>query len=189
MTNKLHEPYSTRIIKFILKAIWNIIGILIDMIWYVFTNLPKSVSLGLFPFSLIIASGYNPTTIPNDDKAFIIFDTPTPKEQRLKDLKGTTWSRSDIDWYIEESANEYSVSADYMHKIIACESGYVQDIQSKHVFEDGTRERSFGLVQIFQPAHPHIDIEDSKDPEFAIDFLAKNLSHGRESMWSCSRMV
>jgi len=188
MTNKLHEPYSTRIIKFILKAIWTIIGILTNMIWYVFTNLPKSVSLGLFPFSLIIASGYNPTTIPNDDKAFIIFDTPTPKEQRLKELEGTTWSRSDIDWYIEESANEYSVSADYMHKIIACESGYVQDIQSKHVQSYG-QEESFGLSQIHLPAHPHVTYEQATDPEFAIDFLAKNLSHGRASMWSCSRMV
>ena len=52
----------------------------------------------------------------------------------------------------------------------------------------GQREQSFGLVQIHLPAHRTITKEQALDPEFAIDFLAKNLAQGRGTMWSCYKM-
>ena len=81
-----------------------------------------------------------------------------------------------------------------MNTVVNCESQYVTDIQSKHRYKKdrphegvvrGQREQSFGLVQIHLPAHPNVKMEQAVDPEFAIDFLAKNLAQGRGAMWSC----
>lgn len=82
-----------------------------------------------------------------------------------------------------------------MSAIIACESGWNPNIQSKHVYTEknvpkgyrvGDREQSFGLVQIHAPAHPNITKEQALDPEFAIEFLAKNLKAGKHRMWTCA---
>jgi hypothetical protein len=80
-----------------------------------------------------------------------------------------------------------------MKAIVGCESGYVSDVQSNHVYTatnaprgytQGDREESYGLVQIHVPVHP-VTIEQAVLPAFAIDFLAKNVAAGRASMWTC----
>ena len=80
-----------------------------------------------------------------------------------------------------------------MNSIISCESGYNHLIQSHHKYTTtnapkgytvGDRERSFGLVQIHLPVHD-VTMAQALNPEFAIDFLAKNIAKGRASMWSC----
>lgn len=81
-----------------------------------------------------------------------------------------------------------------MDRVIACESGYNPTIQSHHRYKTdrphegvraGEREQSFGLVQIHLPAHPNVSYQEAIDPEFAVDFLAKNLSQGRGGAWTC----
>ena len=95
---------------------------------------------------------------------------------------------------MRKAAKEYGVSAYVMESIISCESGWNPSIQSRHTYSAtnvprgykvGDREQSFGLVQIHAPAHPHVSREQATDPEFAIDFLARNIAVGRASMWSC----
>lgn len=85
-----------------------------------------------------------------------------------------------------------------MEAIIGCESGWDTTIQSHHTYHErnvpkgykvGDREQSFGLVQIHIPAHPSITKEQAKDPEFALEFLAKNLAAGKAGMWTCSKTV
>lgn len=85
-----------------------------------------------------------------------------------------------------------------MDAIINCESQYHPTIQSKHVYKHsdpqrgiyaGGREQSYGLVQIHLPAHPHVSYEEAIDPEFAVEFLAKNIAAGRANMWTCYRKV
>jgi len=85
-----------------------------------------------------------------------------------------------------------------MAGIISCESQWSTAIQSNHRYHEGntpkgynvgTREQSYGLVQIHLPAHPSITKEQATDPEFAVDFLAKNIAAGRASMWSCYKTV
>lgn len=81
--------------------------------------------------------------------------------------------------------------------IINCESQWSTTIQSNHRYttnaprgyKPGDREQSYGLVQIHLPAHPHITKEQATDPEFAIEFLAKNIKDGRQGMWTCARHV
>jgi hypothetical protein len=96
---------------------------------------------------------------------------------------------------VRKTAEEYGVSAEKMVAIIGCESNWKHTVQSNHVYTAknvpkgysvGDREQSFGLVQIHLPAHPTVSKDQAIDPEFAIDFLAKNLKAGKASMWTCA---
>ena len=72
-----------------------------------------------------------------------------------------------------------------MTGIIECESSFnplAKNITSK--------ESSYGLVQINLKAHKHITIEQATNPDFAIEFLAKNLAEKRGKMWyTCFKKV
>ena len=96
------------------------------------------------------------------------------------------------------TAEEYGVSAVAMSQIIGCESQWNYTIQSNHTYTKrnvpkgykvGDREQSYGLVQIHLPAHPTISKEEATNPEFALEFLAKNLKAGRASMWTCANQL
>ena len=80
-----------------------------------------------------------------------------------------------------------------MESIISCESGWNTSIQSKHKYtarnvpngyKVGDREESYGLVQIHVPVHS-VTKAQAIDPEFAIEFMAKNIAQGKASWWSC----
>lgn len=95
-------------------------------------------------------------------------------------------------------AEEYGVSVHAMNAIIQCESQWNPSIQSREVYRTdrphegvvaGQREESYGLAQIHLPAHPHITKEQATNPEFAIEFLARNLAAGRAGMWTCARQL
>jgi len=99
---------------------------------------------------------------------------------------------------VRETAEEYGVSAVAMNAIINCESQWNHTIQSQHTYTEknvpkgykvGDREQSFGLVQIHLPAHPSIKKEEATNPEFAIEFLAKNLKAGKAGMWTCAKTL
>ena len=97
-----------------------------------------------------------------------------------------------VDELITQYASVYEVSEHNMHLIINCESQYYPEIQSKHINSKGEREQSFGLVQIHLPAENRwqgeiITEEQSKDPEFAIRFLAHEMSIGNTWKWTCAK--
>lgn len=83
---------------------------------------------------------------------------------------------------IDEKAKLYQVSSVVMHQVIKCESQY-----NPRAVGDGGHSR--GLVQIYDDFHPTITHEQAFNPEFAITFLAKNLSQGKGSLWSCYRQL
>lgn len=92
-------------------------------------------------------------------------------------------------------ASKYAVSEGVMLRIMECENKSRDPKgQSKHIYYfsdpkrnivEGTRERSYGLVQIHLPDHPDVSYEQATDPEFSIDFLAKHLSRGHGFWWTC----
>lgn len=95
---------------------------------------------------------------------------------------------------VASRASQYGVSFALLDRIINCESGYSVAVQSKHRYHAGNvprgyrvgdTEQSFGLVQVHLPAHPNVSYAQAIDPEFATDFLAKNVAQGRASWWSC----
>jgi len=115
----------------------------------------------------------------------VFFFSPNVTNPALAD----TEIPKDVIGKITYYADKYKVSANLMHKIIACESGYDTDIQSKFIRPDGSREQSFGLVQIYLPAHPTITKEQAIDPDFALEFLAKELKAGNAKIWSCYHLI
>lgn len=95
---------------------------------------------------------------------------------------------------VRQISAKYGVSESEMLRVISCENrDWNPKAQSRHRYKAGNRwgqpvgsyEQSFGLVQIHLPDHPTITYEQATDPEFAITFMAKKFSEGRQSMWSC----
>lgn len=67
-------------------------------------------------------------------------------------------------------------------EVIKCESTF-QNVQSNH-FKNGIREDSWGIVQIYLPAHPTVSRQEALDPYFAVEFMAEKFSKGW-TKWSC----
>ena len=101
---------------------------------------------------------------------------------------------------ILEKVNEYAArhgaNAKEMYDTIAkCEnkalnpnqqSGHRYDFSSpKRNIVKGEQERSYGLAMIHLPDHPTISHENATDPEFALEWMAKEFADGRESQWTC----
>ena len=74
-------------------------------------------------------------------------------------------------------SNKYSVPADVIMNVVSGESGF-------NVCAKNPNEESYGLAQIFLTAHPEITKEQACDPDFALEFMAKNISLGRGNMWT-----
>ena len=100
---------------------------------------------------------------------------------------------------VSVKSKEYGVSEGLMVDVISCENvSWDTTLQSKikYNFNDprrgivfGEREKSYGLVQIHLPDHPYVSYEQATDPEFSIDFMAKNIAEGRLSWWSCAKLL
>jgi hypothetical protein len=95
-------------------------------------------------------------------------------------------------------SEEYDVSATKMMKIMKCENTNLDsDFQSELTYKKGnrwnlpagSREQSYGLVQIHLPDHDDITYEQAIDPDFSVNYLAKNLHEGHGEMWSCYHKV
>lgn len=93
--------------------------------------------------------------------------SPQKKETPLQEL-------------IRQKALKYNVEASTIAKVIDCESGGDR-------YAVGDFGHSRGLVQIHNLYHPTITDEQAFDPDFSVDFLAKNLSAGKGSLWTCWR--
>lgn len=96
--------------------------------------------------------------------------------------------REELEQLVDTYAVLYNVSAEQMKTVINCESGWNTTIQSLHT-NSGGQEQSFGLVQIHLPSHPSVTYEQATDPIFAIEFMARAYSEGKEEMWSCYRKI
>ena len=97
------------------------------------------------------------------------------------------WTPERIHKEVVKDAEAYGSSVKKMEAIIHCESQGSTTIQSLH-YDGKKRENSWGLVQIFLDAHKDITKEQALNPEFAIDYLAKNLAHHTDK-WSCEKLI
>jgi hypothetical protein len=69
-----------------------------------------------------------------------------------------------------------------MASVIHCESSG----NPKAIGDGG---KSYGIVQIYLPAHPDITKEQALDPEWAIDWMARQFSYGNARLWTCWRLL
>lgn len=121
--------------------------------------------------------------------------TSTPPVSRETPKEVVTGSKAEYLGIVQEKAVSYGVSASLMIAIIDCENrSWNTTQQSGHHYKKdrpkqglvtGQREQSFGLVQIHLPDHPSISYEQATDPNFSIEFLARELSFDRGRQWSC----
>lgn len=95
----------------------------------------------------------------------------------------------DIDQLITSKAKEYGVSRSVMYNTMKCENRDFDTMLQSYVVKDGVREDSWGLAQIHLPSHPNITKAQAQDPEFSINFIAKEMSEGRAWKWSCWRKL
>lgn len=93
--------------------------------------------------------------------------------------------QSQIHYY----AVKYGVNEDHLTKTIQLESNFDPNVQSNFLNKDGSQERSYGLAQINLDYHPDITIEEAKDPDFAINFIAKEFADGHAYWWSAWRIL
>jgi len=109
------------------------------------------------------------------------------------------WTEERIKEEVLKKADAHNVSFDQMWNTIKCENESLNpDLQSqlKYEFDDtrrgiyvGMQEKSYGIAQIHIPDHPHVSIEEAKDPEFAIEFMANAFSNGKQVWWTCWRKL
>lgn len=59
-----------------------------------------------------------------------------------------------------------------------CESSASTTVRSLGILKDGRRENSWGLFQINLNAHQEITIASSTDPDFSIDWAARESNKG-----------
>lgn len=103
------------------------------------------------------------------------------QEEAYKELK-TEWTTDEVKELVNIYADKYGVSRATLQSVVSCESGY----NHKAIGDGG---KSFGAVQIHNPSHPKITREQAENAEFALNFLAENVSKGKGSMWTCYRKL
>ena len=89
------------------------------------------------------------------------------------------WVKQRIQYF----ASKYGVPFVVMDNVVRCESQY-----NPNAINSTPKEYSVGLVQINLKAHTDITEDQAKDPDFALEFLAKHIKD-RPSMWSCYRSL
>lgn len=108
---------------------------------------------------------------------------------------GTKYSEQQIQDLISKYAIVYDINETKVLETIRCESRF-KNVQSDIVstttingVEVRVREDSWGIVQIHLPSHPKVTKEEALNPEFAIAFITKEFSEGRQKKWSCYRKI
>jgi soluble lytic murein transglycosylase-like protein len=92
------------------------------------------------------------------------------------DFKADKSIKTIIDTY----SKKYSVESKLLADVIDCESSY-------NIYALGDGGHSRGLAQIHDEFHPEVSDEQAYDPEFAVEFLARYISEGKGSQWTCYR--
>jgi hypothetical protein len=83
---------------------------------------------------------------------------------------------------IHKYATKYNVSESQMLATLKCESGF-------NASANGDNNTSHGIAQINLPSHPSVTHEEAHDPDFAIEWMAKQFSLGHQRIWSCYNIL
>ncbi len=102
-------------------------------------------------------------------------------------VMGPIPNHATIDEKIVHYAEIYDVDYARLYETVKCESGFDPSIQSLYPDPTGPngREDSWGIAQIHLPDHPSITRAQALDPDFALDFMAREFSLGHGNNWTC----
>ena len=98
-------------------------------------------------------------------------------------------TKADLTQIVYQYGEQYHVDPHVMIKTINCEDTTWEPQKQSDIVKDGERERSYGLAQINIPSNPDVTIEQAQDPNFAIEWMAKEMSDGHSNKWSCYRKI
>lgn len=91
------------------------------------------------------------------------------------------YTTNQIESLVNVYADKYDVPRSTMQKVVSHESSYVWDT----VGDNGT---SFGVAQIHLPDHSDITKKQAMDPNYSLDWMAKNIKAGKGQMWTGYRV-
>lgn len=86
-----------------------------------------------------------------------------------------------------QTASEYHLDLKKFDGTIQCESGWNPTVQSAYKTPSNELEDSWGLVQINLEENPTVTKQEALDPEFALQFMAKEWVDGNASHWTAYR--
>jgi len=147
-----------------------------------------TIAIGLV-LAPLIAVAYTPDMMGED------FIAEIEEEEVVISTEESNKSVGNYDHLFRNYAEQYGVSYQLVRAISMCENTMQdKDLQAQLYYNftraelgiyEGEQEASYGLAMINIHYNPTISIENASDPDFAIEFLAKNLSNGNKSWWSC----
>ena len=136
------------------------------------------VLLVAFTTKLAIANAVTTTDVPNYISPIVKVSPKTT----VKGQKMTVEAPEYIKTIIDNNAEKYGLKSQILTDVIRCESSFVTNAR-------GDNGHSRGLSQIHNLYDPDVTDEMADNPEFAVDFMAKNIASGKGSLWSCYRML
>lgn len=107
---------------------------------------------------------------------------PQPTVTTLPEVQNASPCDESVHKCVSYYSEKYDVPESILSSIIMCESSYNTMAHNNSPVED-----SWGLSQINLKAHTDITKEQATDPEFAIEFMAKNFDKAPQMWVTCYR--
>lgn len=98
-------------------------------------------------------------------------------------------TKADLTSLVYQYAKDYGVKSSVMINTINCEDVTWDPEKQSDIIKTGIREESYGLAQINLPNNPEITKSQAQDPNFAIEWMAKQMSNGHAQKWSCYKKI
>lgn len=95
-------------------------------------------------------------------------------------VQASPLTTQDLQVLATDIAVYHHLNVDHFIKTINCESGFDPDIV-------GDQGHSFGIAQIFLPAHKDITKEQALDPTWALQWMGEQWENDNAKIWSCWR--
>lgn len=94
-------------------------------------------------------------------------------QQAINEIPHTSSTTEAWIAYLYTEAPKHDVDPDEVARTIWCESSWY-NIQSGYIYPNGSREDSWGVLQVNLPSHKNITREQALDPYFSIDWALDN---------------
>lgn len=113
----------------------------------------------------------------------VSFPTPAPKIAPRAKSSPTIDGKEDIKTLILSEMEKVGYRAPlFALRVAQCESGL-------NPLAKGDGGKSYGIWQIFLPAHPTITKEQALDPVWSTTWAAEQFAAGRASLWTCAKIL
>lgn len=103
-----------------------------------------------------------------------------------------SWTKEEVKLLVDKYADKYGVSRQYLHRVVACESGYnhkAYNGKDKHKTSIGSLGVSQFAISTFTGYAQKMgkDYTDPYNPEQALDVMGYMFSKGLSYHWTCAR--